>query len=72
VPPRDAIAGTRPDTAEHAVAVALKTNRAKDRMKILHLLETAPVPLNREELELILTRHGLLDRWRAFEESIRG
>ena len=65
-------APTRIFTAEHAVAVALKTNRAKDRMKILHLLETAPVPLNREELELILTRHGLLDRWRAFEESIRG
>src|SRR5689334_15929724 len=28
-------------TAEHAIAIALKTNRAKDRMKILHFQETA-------------------------------
>jgi hypothetical protein len=63
---------TRIFTAEHAVAVALQTNRAKDKMKILHLLETAPTPLNRPELESILSRHGLLDKWRKFEESTRG
>jgi hypothetical protein len=63
---------TRIFTAEHAVAVALKTNRAKDRMKILHLLETAATPLNRSELDSILHRHGLIDRWRKFEESIGG
>jgi hypothetical protein len=62
---------TRVFTAEHAVAEALKTNRAKDRMKILHLQETATTPLNRERLESILSRHGLLDRWRKFEESTR-
>jgi hypothetical protein len=55
--------------AEHAVAIALKTNRAKDRMKILHLQETAPGSLNHERLQSILTRHGLLERWRKFEES---
>jgi hypothetical protein len=63
---------TRVFTAEHAVAVALKTNRAKDRLKILHLIETAPTPLNRGELESILTRHGLLDKWRKFEAANRG
>ncbi len=59
-------------TAEYAVAIALKTNRAKDKMKILHLLETAPVPLNRQELESILSRHQLLDQWRKFEELSHG
>jgi hypothetical protein len=63
---------TRMFTAEHAVAVAMQTNRAKDKMKILHLLETAPTPLNQQELKSILNRHGLLDRWRKFEESTRG
>jgi hypothetical protein len=58
-------------TAEHAVATALKTNRSKDRMKILHFQETATTPLNRERLDSILIRHGLLDRWRKFEESTR-
>jgi len=43
-------------TAEHAVAVALQTNRAKDRVKILHLQETATTPLDRQRLESILQR----------------
>lgn len=63
---------TRIFTAEHAVAVALQTSRAKDRMKILHLQETATTPLDRQRLESILQRHGLLDRWRKFEESTHG
>ncbi len=63
---------TRIFTAEHAVAVALQTNRPKDRMKILHLQDTAVTPLNQQELEFILTRHGLLARWRKFEEATRG
>ncbi len=58
-------------TAEHAVAIALKTNRPKDRMKILHFQETATIPLNRERLDSILTRYGLVDRWAKFEESTR-
>jgi hypothetical protein len=63
---------TRIFTAEHAVAVALQTNRAKDRMKILHLQETATTPLDRQRLESILHRHGLIDRWLKFEESTHG
>ncbi len=59
-------------TAEHAVAVALQANRAKDRMKILHLQETATTPLDRAALESILLRHGMLNRWRKFEELTRG
>ena len=63
---------TRVFTAEHAVAIALKTNRAKDRMKILHLLESAPAALDRDRLDAILQRHGLADRWRKFEDSLDG
>jgi hypothetical protein len=37
---------TRMFTAEHAVAVAMQTNRAKDKMKILHLLEAAVMATN--------------------------
>src|SRR5260370_13980596 len=58
-------------TAEHAVAIALKTNRPKDRMKILHFQETATIPPNRDRLDSILTRYGLVDRWAKFEESTR-
>src|SRR5260370_40555487 len=45
---------TRIFTAEHAVAVALQTNRAKDRMKILHLQETAATPLHPPPLTPLL------------------
>jgi len=37
---------TRVFTAEHAVAVALQTNRATDRLKIEHLLESGREPLD--------------------------
>lgn len=55
---------TRIFTAEHAVAIALQTNRPKDHMKIAHLLETARAPLDEVRLLDILTRHRLLTRWR--------
>jgi hypothetical protein len=63
---------TRVFSQEHAVAIALQTNRAKDRLKIEHLFETGRVPLDRSRLEDILRRHGLLERWRRFLELRRG
>jgi hypothetical protein len=56
-------------TAEHAVAVALQTNRAKDRLKIEHLLETGREPLEDQVLRVILRRHGLEERWEKFLAS---
>ncbi len=55
-------------TAEHAVAIALRTGRAKDHMKIEHLLGTARAPLDQQRLADILERHGLTHRWQRFQE----
>ncbi len=63
---------TRVFSAEHAVAIALQTNRAKDKLRIQHLLETGREPLNQGQLDAILQRHGLVQRWRDFLEASRG
>src|SRR2546426_34891 len=62
---------TRVFSAEHAVAVALQTNRATDRLKIEHLLESGREPLDEARLEAILKAHGLEDRWKKFLETRR-
>jgi hypothetical protein len=51
-------------TAEHLVAIALKVGRLKDLARIQAFLEQGAVDLFR--LKDILTRHKLLDAWRAF------
>jgi len=56
---------TRVMTAEHLVAIALKTGRAKDNIRILHFIEQKAV--NRCRLNEILERHGLAKRWQEFE-----
>jgi hypothetical protein len=60
---------TRVFSAEHAVAIALQTNRAKDRLKIEHLLESGKDPLDEVRLRTILARHGLEERWNRFVEA---
>ena len=62
---------TRVFSAEHAVAVALQTNRATDRLKIEHLLESGREPLDEARLAAILKAHGLEDRWKKFLETRR-
>lgn len=52
-------------TAEHLVAIALKTGRAKDHARILQFLDS-PV-LDRSKLDSILTRHALATKWEQFE-----
>jgi len=52
-------------TAEHLVAIALNTARAKDRARILQFLEQDAV--NVDKLKLLLQRHGLLPKWKNFE-----
>ena len=60
---------TRVFTPEHATAIALQTNRAKDRLKIEHLLETGRQPLDLARLTAILKRHGLETRWGKFMDG---
>ena len=62
---------TRVFTAEHAVAVALQTNRATDRLKIEHLIESGREPLDERRLTTILKAHGLEERWKKFLEARR-
>lgn len=54
-------------SAEHLVAIALQTNRAKDKARILQFVEAGV--LDQQRLQDILARHGLLERWRRFEQQ---
>ena len=51
-------------TAEHLVALALKTGRAKDFTRILQFVESGV--LDADQLDQILQRHGLLEKWEQF------
>ncbi|MGH9432098.1 MAG: hypothetical protein ACRD3T_11200, partial [Terriglobia bacterium] len=48
-------------TAEHLVAIALRTARAKDFTRILQFVESGV--LDADKLDPILKRHGLLEKW---------
>ena len=54
-------------TAEHLVAIAPRTGRAKDHARILQFLENAAV--NRNILQDILVRHKLVPRWEQFQSK---
>jgi hypothetical protein len=54
-------------TAEHIAAIALETGRGKDKTRLVQFLEEGALDLSR--FEQILTRHGLLDRWRQFQKQ---
>jgi hypothetical protein len=51
-------------TAEHLVAIALQTGRAKDFSRILQFIESGT--LVSDKLDAILSRHGLLAKWEQF------
>lgn len=57
---------TRVMTAEHLVAIALKTGRAKDSTRILQFLEQEAV--NRDKLNRVLQKHGLAEKWEKFRQ----
>lgn len=59
---------TRVFTPEHAVAIALRTWRGKDREHIDRLIRTGRRPLDHTRLQAILQRYGLVQRWRRFKE----
>ncbi len=58
---------TRVMTAEHLVAIALKTGRAKDKLRITQFRESNC--LNVDKLEQIIARHGLLEKWGRFKDN---
>lgn len=51
-------------TAEHLLAIALQTGRAKDHARILQFLERKAV--DDEKVQAILSRHGLKSKWSNF------
>ncbi len=58
-------APTRVMSAEHLVAIALNTGRAKDHSRILQFLEQNAV--DRKKLQDVIERHGLSAKWNQFE-----
>jgi len=59
---------TRVISAEHLVAIALETGRAKDYTRILQFVEHGAV--DREKLKDIVERHGLSTMWSRFEQRL--
>jgi hypothetical protein len=57
-------------TAEHLVAIALKTGRAKDHTRILQFVEQEAV--DQKKLSCILEEHRLTPKWRQFEDKFLG
>jgi len=51
-------------TAEHLVAIALQTGRAKDHIRILQFIDSGMV--DADTLDAILARHGFLEQWEQF------
>jgi hypothetical protein len=54
-------------SAEHLVAIALRTGRAKDHNRILQFVEQDAV--NRRKLQNIIERNGLTAKWKEFERK---
>jgi hypothetical protein len=58
---------TRVMSAEHLMAIALKTGRAKDHNRILQFIDQARYDPAR--LKDIIERHGLSAKWKKFESK---
>ncbi|HEV3510819.1 MAG TPA: hypothetical protein VGS05_03885 [Candidatus Sulfotelmatobacter sp.] len=54
-------------SAEHLVAIALRTGRAKDYSRILQFVEQGAV--DHEKLQSILQRNGLTQKWQKFKQK---
>jgi hypothetical protein len=61
---------TRVMTAEHLVAIALRTGRQKDHNRILQFIEQQAV--DRAKLQTVIERHGLALKWSEFERRYLG
>lgn len=58
---------TRVLTAEHLVALALELGGARDETRITRFLESGV--LDGDKLDPIIARHGLLAKWREFQDK---
>lgn len=58
---------TRVMTAEHLVAIALRTGRGKDHIRILAFLESGRV--DEAKLDQVLRRFGLVEKWAHFKDK---
>jgi hypothetical protein len=58
------------ESAEHLVAIALRTGRPRDHARILQFIEQSA--FDRPRLQSILKRHGLLSKWEQFESRYLG
>ena len=56
---------TRVMTAEHLMAIALQTGRAKDYARLVMFVESGVADMT--GFRSILARHSLLDAWEKFE-----
>jgi hypothetical protein len=54
-------------SAEHLVAIALRTGRSKDHIRVLQFIEQDAV--DRGKLRAVLERHGLTAKWQQFERK---
>jgi hypothetical protein len=54
-------------TAEHLVAIALKVARPKDKIRTAQFIESGI--LDENKLRQILERHGLLAKWKQFNDK---
>ena len=54
-------------SAQHLVAIALRTGRTKDYNRILQFLEQGAV--DKAKLQNLLERHGLTAKWQQFERK---
>lgn len=57
-------------TAEHVAAIALQTNRSKDKTRLAQFIEEGA--LDMERFRDIVARHDLMARWNHFERTILG
>ncbi|RLC20683.1 MAG: hypothetical protein DRI57_04230 [Deltaproteobacteria bacterium] len=57
---------TRVFSAEYLAAIMIETGRPKDHARLIHFFEFDSV--DRSVLEDIVTRHGLKEKWRKFQE----
>ena len=52
-------------SAEYLAAIALEVGRSKDKLRVLQFMEEEA--LDAASFEGILSRHGLLERWRSIQ-----
>lgn len=57
-------------SAEHLVAIALRTGRPKDHTRILQFIEQNAV--DDDKLHSVLQRHNLISKWEQFERRYLG